>query len=108
MGKIVQPQRRRNETVVNQALSILHATQARHDGKGMGQRKVGGMVVSIIVRGPSNENLQETANLQTPAKTVKETEASKASEAAFLEGESELSGTFGHTSQPYLKGSFVK
>src|SRR6516225_7081806 len=108
MGKFFEPQQRGNESVVNQALGVFDAPQTRHDGKDTGQKQVGGMVVPMIVIGPANENLQETANLQTPAKRMKEAEASKASQAAFFEGESEFSGTFGHTSQPYLKGSFVK
>jgi hypothetical protein len=108
MGKVVQTQQRGDESVVDQALSVLDATQAHHDGKHMGQKQVGGMVAPVIVVGPPNENLQEAADLQTPAESVKEAEASKASETASFEGETEFSEAFGHTSQMYLKGTFVK
>ena len=66
------------------------------------------MVSPVVVVRPANENLQETANLQTPAERLKEAEPSKASETASFEGEIEFPGAFGHTSQTYLKGTFVK
>jgi len=74
----------------------------------MGQKLVGRMIVPVIVFGPANENLKETTNLQTPAERLKKTEPSKASEAASFEGEIEFSEAFGHTSQTYLRGTFVE
>ena len=96
MRKVVHPQQRRDESVVDQALSVLDATQARHDGKDVSQKQVGGMIVPVIVVGPPNEGLQKAANCKCPAKGLKQTEPSKAGEAAFFEGEIEFPGAFGH------------
>ena len=108
MRKVVQTQQRWDESVVDQALSVLDATQAHHDGKDMDQKQVGGVIAPVSVVGPRNKNLQEAADLQTPAEYLKEAEPSQASKAAFFEGETEFSESFGHTSQTYLKGRFVK
>jgi hypothetical protein len=93
---------------VDQALSVLDAAQARDDGKDMGQKQVGGMIVPVIVIGPPHELLQEAANCKTPAKGVKQAQPTKAGEAASFEGEIEFPGTFGHIPQTYLKGRFVE
>src|SRR5439155_46850 len=67
MREIVQTQQRWDQTVVDQALSVLDPTQTRHDGKHVSQKQVGGMIAPVIVVGPTNQNLQEATNLQTPA-----------------------------------------
>jgi hypothetical protein len=108
MREVVQTQQRRDEPVVDQALSVLDATQACHDGKDMGQEEVGGMVVPVIVIGPANRKLKEVTNCKCATEGLKQTEASKAGEAAFFEGEIELSRAFGHASQTYLKSRFVR
>src|SRR5215472_11193 len=108
MGKVVQTPQRRDESVVDQALSVLDATQAGHDGIDMGQKQVGRMVVPVIVIGPANRKLKEVTNCKCAAEGLKQTEASKASQAASFEGEIEFAGSLGHTSQSYLKGRFVR
>ena len=108
MGKIVQAQQRGNEPIVKQALSVFDAAQTHDDRKDVGQKQVGGMIPPVIVVGPANKHLQEPTNLQTPAKRLKQTEPPKASKTTLFEGESEFPWAFGHTSQPYLKGRFVK
>ena len=108
MREIVQAQQGRDESVVDQALSVLDPAQTRHDGKDVGQKQVGRMVSAVIVVGPVDEHLQEAPNLQTPAKCLEKTQPAEASETAFFEGKMEFPRAFGHTSQPYLKGRFVK
>src|SRR5438552_15764889 len=108
MRQIVQTHQRWDQTVVDQALSVLDPTQTRHDVKYLSQKQVGGMIAPVIVVGPTNQNLQEATNLQTPAECLKQTQLSEASQAAFFEGELEFPVSFGHTSKPYLKGRFVK
>jgi hypothetical protein len=89
-------------------LHILDPPQTCHNGEDVSQKEIGGMVSPVVVVGPANEELQEVANLQTPAERLEETETSKASKAASFEGEIEFPGAFGHTSQTYLKSRFVK
>jgi len=108
MGEITQPQERRNESVVNQTLGVFDATQTYHNGKDVGQKQVGGMKVTVIVIGPAYVGLQEATNCKTPAKGLKETEASKARQPAVYKGKIEFSRTFGHVAQMYPKGTFVQ
>jgi hypothetical protein len=89
-------------------LSILKATQTRHNRKDVGQKQVAGRAAPLIVIGPLHEGLQETANCKTPAKGLKQTQTAKAGETAFFEDEIESSGSFGHIAQCYLKGRFVQ
>ena len=42
MREIVQTQQRRDQSVVDQALSVLDPTQTRHDGKDVSQKQIGG------------------------------------------------------------------
>jgi hypothetical protein len=108
MRKVVQAQQRWDESVVDQALSVLDAPQPGHNGKDMGQKEVGGMKVPVVVLGPTDGELKKVSNCKSTTKGLKQTEASKASEPAFFEGEMEFSQAFGHSSQSYLIGKFVR
>ena len=78
MRKLVQPQQRRDESVVDQALGVFDATQARHDRKHMGQEQVGRMVVPMTVLGPPNRKLKKVTYCKCATKGVKQAEAPKA------------------------------
>jgi hypothetical protein len=108
MGKIVQTQKRWNQSVVEQALSVFDASQADHNGKDMGQKQVSGMKVAVVVIGPADIGLEKPTNCKTPTKGLEKTEATKAGQAATFKGKSEFPGSFWHPAQSYLKGSFVQ
>jgi len=108
MRKLVEAQQGRDEPVVYQALRVLDATQARHDGEDMGQEQVGGMKTALIVLRPPNEELKKVPYCKSATKALKQAEASKASEPAFFEGKMKLSQASGHSSQSYLIGKFVR
>jgi hypothetical protein len=93
---------------VYKALSVLDASDASHNAKDMSQEKVCGMVLPMKIIGPSNKNLEEATNCKTPAKSLEKTESTKACKARFFEGKLKFPGSFGHTSQYYPMGSFVK
>ena len=108
VGKIAQPQQRRDQAIVGQALSVLDPTQTRHDGHHVGQKQIGRVITSGVVLGPAHRELKEVTNCKSATEGLKQTEASKASKPALFEGEIELSRTSGHASQSYLKGRFVR
>jgi hypothetical protein len=108
MRKVVHTEQGRDESVVNQALSVLDATQAHHNGSDMGQKHVRRMITPVIVVGPTHEGLQEAANCKSPAKGLKEAQPAKAGKPSFFEGEMEFSRAFWHIAQMYLKRTFVQ
>jgi len=57
--KLWQAQKRRNQTVVNQRLSVLDAANSSHHRKQVGEKKIGRMIVAVMVIGPANVELQE-------------------------------------------------
>ena len=108
MRKVVQAQQRRNQTVVNQALSVLDATDAGHNRKQVSEKKICGVIFPIVVVGPMHEGLEESPNCKTSAKQVQQAEPSEACKARFSEGKLKFSGSLGHIAQSYLKGRFVQ
>jgi hypothetical protein len=108
MRKIVQAQQRWDESLVNQALSVLDAPQSGYNGKNMGQKKIGGMKVPVIVLGPTHRELKKVPNCKSTTEGLEQIKAAKASEPAFFKGEMKLSQASGHSSQSYLIRKFVR
>jgi hypothetical protein len=108
MRKFGQAQERRNQAVGDQALGVFDPADPSHNAIDMGQEQVGGMIPPVIVIGPANRQLQKVTNCKCVTEALKQTEAAKASQTASFEGEMELSRAFGHASQMYPMGSFVR
>jgi hypothetical protein len=108
MGKVVHAQQGWNQSVVNQTLCIFDAPDASNNGKHVGKEKIDWMILTIIVVGPANGELKEVSNCKTPAKRLKQTEPPEACKSLFFEDETKFSGSFGHFSQSYPMGSFVR
>ena len=93
---------------MDQALGVFDTTNSGHNGKDVGQKQVGRMIVPVIVIRPANRNLKEVTNCKCTAEGLKHTEAPKANKASFFEGEIKLSRALAHNSQTYPMGSFVR
>lgn len=50
-----------DQAVVNQALSALYSARASHNGKEVSKEKIHGMIVAVMVIGPTHVELQEAA-----------------------------------------------
>jgi hypothetical protein len=50
-----------DQAVVNQALSALYSARANHNGKEVSKEKIHGMIVAVMVIGPTHVELQEAA-----------------------------------------------
>ena len=97
-----------NKPIVDQALSVLDPADTGYDGKDMSQEEVHGMILSVMVIGPANVELEEVAEARRFAKLLKKTQSAKAGQTRSLEGKMEFSWSLGHTSQMHKNGALMK
>lgn len=76
MWEVVQAQQRRNQSIVNQTLSVLDPADAGNDSEDVRQENVGWMVLALLVIGPLDGELKEVPNCKTATKRPEETESS--------------------------------
>jgi hypothetical protein len=93
---------------VHERLGALDPTNPGYAGEEVRQEEIGGMVGSMMGTWPANGELEEVATPQRFAKLVKKAQAAKPGQARSLEGEMEFSGSFGHASEVYQNGGFVR
>ena len=79
MGELGETQKRRDQAVVNQGLSILDPTNSSHDGKEVSEKKVCGVITSGVIIGPAHVQLQEVPQAQRFAKRLKQAQSAEAS-----------------------------
>jgi hypothetical protein len=93
---------------VDQRLRVLDPANTGHQPKDMGQEEIGRMIGSVMVTRPAYVELEEMAEAQRFAKLLKKAQSTEPGEPRSLEGKMEFSPSFGHASQMYQNGSFVR
>ena len=106
--KIIKPEQRGNQAIVNKTLSVFHATNTSYDTENMRHEDVGRMVLPIIVIGPPNGGLEETSNCKMAAKRLEKAESAKACQPFVFEQKTKFPWSPGHIAQMYLKSTFVQ
>jgi hypothetical protein len=108
VGEFGQPQKRRDQTVVNQRLSILDTSDPRHDSKQVSQKKIDWVITSRTVARPTHLMLQEVPKVERFAKLPKKNQASVPRQACGFEEKMKFSGAFPHFPKPCQNGRILE
>jgi len=73
--KLWQTQKRRDQTVVDQRLSVLDASNPSYDRKQMSQKEIHRVITSMAVKWPPNLMLKEVPKIERFAKLPKKKQA---------------------------------
>jgi hypothetical protein len=68
MWELGQAQKRRDQTIVNQRLGVLDPANSSYDSKEVSEKKVCGVITSVVIIRPAHVELQEMAKAQRFAK----------------------------------------
>lgn len=68
MWELGQAQKRRDQAVVNQRLGVLDPANSSYDSKEVSEKKICGVITSVLIIGPAHLELQEMAKAQRFAK----------------------------------------
>lgn len=107
MWKRFQAQQRWEQPIPFQGLDIFDATQASDQCKQLRHEQVDRSILASD-SGPRNRFLQHPAQAKIFAKPVKQDHAPITGQACSIEGKIEISESFGHSSQYYPMGRFVR
>jgi len=108
MREYRQAQERRQKAVGNERLGIFDSSDACDDRIDMREKNVGGMKLEVVVARPTNIGLKESPQSNRFAKCLKKYESAISCQTVSIEGKYELSESFWHPAQTYLKSRFVQ
>jgi len=106
VGKPLKTQHREKRSIVLQDVGLDDPAQSHDDGEHQSQNKFGRMIDRSIAES-LQMSLEQSPKSYSVAKTLNQPHPAKVGESRFVEGKTDISGSFWHMTQTYPLDAFV-